>query len=365
MKRIIHILLTIIFCSSVSQIALAIENPVFTVNITGTIDTEKTFNDHSTLVLSWQITANTEGMVLSNAQGLRLAYDNTVLHLMSWDGSDVIADSGITTTYTIVPNVGLVGEYGDDARVYVAKNDSGNLGYINLSLGDIYETYSCPQGENVLLAQIRFAFRAGKNVDDLNANTIRCQNISELNATAQSSAILLNTDEDDMGSYEYLRQSDEGAIGGDTLNAPIILYPGSETSAEAYGKLLIDIQETSEPFVTNESVGRDVTDAQEFSDEEIRDADTPVVIEPFTPDESAFSNETHDAAGSPVLDSGISSDETTSLNDQGSNSIWLYMIPIGGAFLLILFIILLVRKLGKKVLPALGKSKSNQVGGST
>ncbi|MCL2151986.1 MAG: hypothetical protein FWH57_03345 [Oscillospiraceae bacterium] len=365
MKRIIHTMLMIILCSFVFKIALAIENPVFTVSITGTIDTGKTFNDQSTLVLSWQIMANSEGMVLSNAQGLRLAYDNTVLHLMGWDGSDAIDDNVITTSYTFVPNAGFVGVYGDDVRVFVAKDNSSALGYINLSLGDVYETYSCSQGENVLLAQIRFAFRAGKTVDDLNVNTIRCQNINELHATAQSSAILLNTDDNDTGSYEYLRQSNDEALGGDKLNAPIFSYPGSEIKVEGQGELPEDTMETSEPIVTNETAEQDETAAPGLSDNEIHDVDTPTVVETYTPGESVYPNETNDSTESAVSDNIASPDETTSVNDQESNSIWLYMILIGVVFLAVLFMVLILRKQKRKVLPSSDKSRTNQDGDST
>jgi len=365
LKRIIHTMLMIILCSFVFKIALAIENPVFTVSITGTIDTGKTFNDQSTLVLSWQIMANSEGMVLSNAQGLRLAYDNTVLHLMGWDGSDAIDDNVITTSYTFVPNAGFVGVYGDDVRVFVAKDNSSALGYINLSLGDVYETYSCSQGENVLLAQIRFAFRAGKTVDDLNVNTIRCQNINELHATAQSSAILLNTDDNDTGSYEYLRQSNDEALGGDKLNAPIFSYPGSEIKVEGQGELPEDTMETSEPIVTNETAEQDETAAPGLSDNEIHDVDTPTVVETYTPGESVYPNETNDSTESAVSDNIASPDETTSVNDQESNSIWLYMILIGVVFLAVLFMVLILRKQKRKVLPSSDKSRTNQDGDST
>ena len=225
MKRLLMLLLAIAFCLSCAISALAVDNPTFSVKIGGTLDTEISFYGQNTLVLDWQIMANREGLRLRNAQGLRLAYDNTVLQLMRWNGAEVIDDSVTGTTFTIVPQVGRVGEYESAIRVNAAKSAAGSVGYLSMSLGDAYETYTCPKGTYVTLARIRFAFRPGKTYADLAANSIRCMTAGELAATAQSSAVLLNTDENDVTSYEYLRQANGIALGGDKLNAPEIAYP--------------------------------------------------------------------------------------------------------------------------------------------
>ena len=341
--RIIHILLMVvcmvIFCSSISIPASAIEDPVFTVSIAGAIDSGKTFNDQSTLVLSWRIQANSEGLVLSNVQGLRLAFDNTVLQLMNWVGSDTIADSGITTSYTLVPDAGMVGAYGANALVFAAKSDSNHLGYVSLSLGDVFETYDCSQGEDVLLAQIRFAFRAGKSEEDLKADSIRCQNISELNEMAQSSAVLLNTDEGDGVSYAYLRQSNGVALGGDTLNAPTVTYPGSEIgSGGDHGEFPVDVPGTSEPAAPNEpagqdAAGQDATASPAPSADEAPTMEISPVIETSLPSESANPGETAD------------------MDDPESSPTWLYVALIGGAFLAVLFVVFLLRKSKRKGTP--------------
>ena len=281
---------------------------------------------------------------------------------MNWDGSDVIADNGITTSYTIIPNVGIANVYGTGAHVFAAKGDSDKLGFVSLSLGDVYETYGCSQGENVLLAQIRFAFRAGKNVADLNAGSIRCMNVSELNATAQSSAILLNTDEDNDFSYEYLRQSNNTAIGGDRINAPLIVYPGSEISVGVHGELPLSIKEASEPTAPNESAGQDATVSPELSSVGTKSAEAPIAIEALTPVESTFSNEIFNSAGFYVSNGSASPDGTIDVNNPVSISTWLYMVLISVTIFVILFVVLLLRKSKRIVLPVLDSNKSNRDG---
>jgi len=271
------------------------------VRINGTFDATKTINEQSTLVFDWQIMSHEDGLILNNTQGLRLAYDNTVLQLMSWDGSDTIVDTNINTSYTAVANAGIVGAYGDNLSVYSTTDESGKLGFVNISLGDPFETYDCIPGENLLLAQIRFAFRAGKTLDDLNADSIRCQNISELDATAQSSAILLNTDDDYAASYEYLRQSNGTALGGDKLNAPTITYPGNEISTEVPSELSTSVPEAPDQTIPNESVVQDITDSQTTATEKTGAGDSLLVDVPLSanessfPDESAFLTEAVDA----------------------------------------------------------------------
>jgi len=200
--------------------------------INGTLDADKSYNNQSTLVLDWQIMANRTGLTLRNTQGFRLAYDNTILQLMKWDGSDVIADRETGTTFSVIAQAGSAGVYNTALRVSTAKSASGNQGYLNISLGSTYETYTCPQGSFVTLAQVRFALRSGKTVADLTKSSIRCMNISELAATAQSSAVLINTTENEITTYEYLRQEAGIAVGGDKLNAPTVDFLQGNTENE-------------------------------------------------------------------------------------------------------------------------------------
>ena len=76
------------------------------VSIEGAFDSENTFHRQNTLVLDWQITANREGLTLRYAQGLRLAYDNTVLQLMRWDGGDVIPDDAVDIAFQPISPAG-------------------------------------------------------------------------------------------------------------------------------------------------------------------------------------------------------------------------------------------------------------------
>lgn len=93
---------------------------------------------------------------------------------MRWDGSDVIADNSISTTYSVIFGVGIACVFRKGLRAYAAKDVFGYFRYVNTSLGDIHETYSCKQDKYTLLAQIWFAFRKGKTVDDLSIVSIRC-----------------------------------------------------------------------------------------------------------------------------------------------------------------------------------------------
>ncbi|MCL2151988.1 MAG: S-layer homology domain-containing protein [Oscillospiraceae bacterium] len=225
MKRCLTLLVTLIFCLSLFIFVLSVGNPAFSVKIDGALDTTASFNGQSTLVLDWQIMANREGLSLRNTQGLRLTYDNTVLQLMKWDGSDVIDDSATGTSFSVISQVGRAGAYNTALRVSAAKDAVGNIGYLNISLGSAFEAFACPQGVFVTLSQVRLAFRPGKTIADLTGDSISCMNASELAATAQSSAVLINTTENEITSYEYMRQENGVAIGGDKLNAPTIDYP--------------------------------------------------------------------------------------------------------------------------------------------
>ena len=290
-KRLLTLLLTLTFCLSCAMPALAVDNPTFSVNIDGALDAEVSFNGQSTLILEWRIMANKAGLTLRNTQGLRLAYDNTVLRLMRWNGSEVIDDNVMGTAFTIVPQVGRVGVYESVIRVNAAKSVAGNVGYLSISLGDAYETYTCQQGQYVTMARIRFTFRPGKTFADLTANAIRCMTAGELAATAQSSAILLNTDENDVTSYEYLRQANGIAAGGDTLNAPEITYPrGTADDTVLPGeppKDTPDDKETDKPNdVTDQEIPANTKNPETSTDT----TDPPMLPHSGIPDKAADFN---------------------------------------------------------------------------
>jgi len=102
MKRPLLIVIALAICLFASANILAVGNPTFSVNIIGTPDADTTFNGQNTLVFDWQIITNKAGLTLRYAQGLRLAYDNTVLQLMKWDGSDVIEDGILSNNFNPV-----------------------------------------------------------------------------------------------------------------------------------------------------------------------------------------------------------------------------------------------------------------------
>jgi len=224
MKRITAVLVALIFCVTAFVPALAVNDPPFSVEITGSLDAGKPFNEQSTLIISWKVTANRE-LTLRNTQGLRLAYDNTVLQLMRWDGAGAIPDSSMGPNFGIVPQTGLIGAYKSPLYVYIAKNATGDQGFLSVSLGDPYDSYTCKEGEAVTLAQLRFSFRPGKSQSGLSAKSIRCMDAGELAATSQNHAVLINTNESSITSYIYLGQANGVAIGGDTLDAPVFDYP--------------------------------------------------------------------------------------------------------------------------------------------
>ena len=137
MKKFTSLLLVFTILCTLSQSVLAVENPVFSNNVVGTIDTSVQYAGQSTLAVSWQIQANQPGWTLNNTQGLRLAYDNTVLQLIRWNAASAYADSSIGTDFASQTGAGNLGVYESDIlRVYAAKNASGETGYLNLTVGD-------------------------------------------------------------------------------------------------------------------------------------------------------------------------------------------------------------------------------------
>ena len=297
MKRSIICLLAVILCLSAPVSALAVVNPAFSVKIAGTLDSEVSFNGQGTLIIDWQIMANREGLTLRSAQGLRLAYDNSILQLMSWEGAEVIADDLMVTTFSAFPQAGFIGDFDTGLVVSAAHSASGGIGYLNFLLGGPYDSYTCPQSALVSLAQVRFAFRSGKSASDLTEYSIRCMTINELNATAQSTAVLLNTDENDMTSYEYLKQAGGAASGEDTLNAPDVTFPGSTVISDNPGEMTPETPGATETPVPSESpdTGTPVPETTAPGETPVP-GETPAPGETIAPGETTAPGETSNSA---------------------------------------------------------------------
>ena len=229
-KWIVLSVMLLLLCCSVS--AIAVDDPAFSVRVVGTLDTENQFEGRDTLVLDWQIMANREDLTLTRIHGLCLAYDNTVLQLIKWDCTDGINDNLISKNFKPVLTVqddGIyAGVYGRGAQAYAAVNNDSSIGYLHLALGENTTRYSCSNGQYETLEKARFAFRPGKSSLDLYANSIRLMTVSELLATSQSQALLLSTTEENISIYSYLSHIYGVATNKDNLNAPDIIYPGSD-----------------------------------------------------------------------------------------------------------------------------------------
>ena len=264
--------------------SFAADNPAFSTQLQGEYDEAVTSGGQHSLVLDWRIKANRVGLNLNNAQVLCLAYDNTVLQIMKWDG-ELISDADIGTNLKSVSQTGKAGVYNYNVRVYAAHDSVGGVGYLCLALGDPYEIYACPVGSYLSLLKVRFAFRNGKSDSDLTAGSIRIMTAVELQATAQSTVMRISTDENGGTFYDYLRQMGGVPQGGDTLNAPVITYPGENgQSVEddgAFGETSIP-SDTENPSDSASSGPRD-TDLPSGSDPQ--GLDPPAVsdfVNPYT-----------------------------------------------------------------------------------
>ena len=339
----LFLLVLVVICITINLPASAVDNPTFLVRIVGTPDTENTFNGQNTIVLDWQILANREGLTLRYAQGLRLAYDNAVLQLLTWDGSDVIADNELDIIFSPIPKVACVGEFDTDFLVFAAQNATGELAYLNYLLGSPYDAYSCPQGSYVSLGQVRLAFRAGKSTNDLTADSIRCMVVSELAATSQSTAILLNTDENNLTSYEYLKQSDGVVIGSDTLNAPAITYPQGSTVSEDTNQ---SSAEESEYTQNDMPTGP--------AEENIPNSKTPASGGSLTTEETPASREPYNPLDTPTTS------DMAYLNEPESEKSWTLVTLIGGWVTIALLVIIITAILLRKLTTKSGENSKNR-----
>ncbi|MCL1874040.1 MAG: bacterial Ig-like domain-containing protein [Clostridiales bacterium] len=233
--------------------ALAVDDPPFSAQVTGSVDASRKYGGNDTFVLQWQIMANKTGLTLNNTQGLRLVYDNTVLQLIRWNAASDYDDI-LDTEFTAKSGAGSKYEdyYDPDSvGVFAAKSADGNTGFLSMTLGDSGTKFACPQGTYFPLLGVRFAFREGKSEADLATGSIRVMTLADLVTTNQNSAMLINTDESAGTSYEYLPQKD-GIAGNDTLNIPILKYPNSDGppfSAKAIGTV-----DTSRKYKENDTL---------------------------------------------------------------------------------------------------------------
>jgi len=231
MKKNISFLLIIALCCALIMPALAAGDPDIACFIDGKLDTAVRFSGQSTLIATWRLVVTEPDLMLTNTQGIRLAYDNSVLQLIRWDAAGAFHDSGIGTLFEgPMDGASLPGAFDTTTRrVFAAKDISGSTGYLSLALGNEESFHDCAQGEDIPLMHIRFAFRSGKSEADLTKDSIRIMTVPELEATAQSCAALINAyangDPASFASYEYMRQRAGTLLGGDTLDAPTVAVP--------------------------------------------------------------------------------------------------------------------------------------------
>jgi hypothetical protein len=237
MKRIISILptfaLLLVFCLPSFAFDTA-----FSVKVTGTVDTITQCEGRDTFVLDWMLMANNPDMTLKNTQSICLTFDNTVLQLAKWNSTEAIPDATMAVEDISSPTLGVSrvsGNYKDfedynvPMRVYVAKSNDGNKGYLNLTMGSDVGSTLWPQGVYTSLGQIRFVFREGKTEDDLTPDSVRMMTLAEMNLMNQSNGTL-NTASENGGpeiAYVYLVQAGGILLDEGNIEPPEIVYPNS------------------------------------------------------------------------------------------------------------------------------------------
>ena len=196
----------------------------FIVQVDGSNNNEVNFNERKTLVSAFQVRANDEDLILANTQGLRLAYDNSILQLIKWDASAVISEPSAGGLFgASAAGAGKGGVLGDSISVFNAISSDKKTGYLSLAVGDSGSSFTCPLNEFVTLGEVRFAFREGKSAADLKDDSIWIMDTNELHALRQMHAVLLNTDQGI--SYTYGIQVDGIALTDlDKLAAPAIVW---------------------------------------------------------------------------------------------------------------------------------------------
>ena len=230
MKKAISLLLVVAILSCTFVLHALAGNPAFSVGLTGTIDAVTTYGGRNTFVIDWQFRANEPNLSLTNAQGLRLAYDNTVFQLVRWNAGQAIDDGSLgATEFTAAPQTANAGVFPHNPVVFAAKNATGEIGYLNLTVGSAYEIYECAPDLFESIMRVRLAFREGKSESDIGPGSIRLMTVSELDAFAQDTAMRISAcsgdDLNTMVSYVYLLQEGGVPKDSDTLNPPTINLP--------------------------------------------------------------------------------------------------------------------------------------------
>jgi uncharacterized repeat protein (TIGR02543 family) len=265
-KATTYLLILVLLCASMPP-ATAAAIPGFTNEIAGVVDSGIRFEGQDTLAVAWAVRPSKPGFTLTNTQGVRLAYDNTVLRLIRWDAGSAFADSGIGLSFALMPGASHIGDFETNtAQVWAARNSSGATGFLSLAAGDDATFHTAAQ--SMSLMGIRFAFRAGKSAADLAPGSIRLMNAAELNATSQYCGALINAfadgSPDTFLSYEYLRQKDGVAAGGDALEPPAVTFPGSEgdsltftvgsATARSGGRVSIPVEIANNPGISSAAI---------------------------------------------------------------------------------------------------------------
>jgi hypothetical protein len=127
-----------------------------------------------TIATALQVKSSINGAELYSNQGLKLAYDNSVLQLLRWNGTEIpdsAFESGqfLTVSGLAVANTPL---FSGTNRCLITKDNSGDTRYFSFEPSFMDECFECSK-DYTTLEQIRFAFRPGKTIADLNENTIR------------------------------------------------------------------------------------------------------------------------------------------------------------------------------------------------
>gem|GEM_PF-1828017 len=195
----------------------------FSVNVESALDSNTKFNSLPTLVTKFQLRANEDELVIQNTQGLRLAYDTSVLQLIRWNATSATNEPVGGNPFAAATGAGNIGVLGDSMTVFNATNLLGDTGYLSMSISAPFDTYECQQGSFVTLGEVRFAFRPGKTAADLDDDSIRIMDTDELAALNQSYAVIINDVQGNI--YTYGRQEDGIALPlMDALEKPLIIW---------------------------------------------------------------------------------------------------------------------------------------------
>ena len=216
-KKIAIFLVFVSLLGLIAPAAMAAASPAIDVRIVGT---PSTVNGKPSLVVKWNIIAKNTLIQLRGSSGLRLAYDNTVLQLMRYNGTG--ADYALTETLTAMPEAYLLGEYDNaDINVYASRSANSATGYVAIELGHPTIGLSCTAGVETTLASICFAFRSGKSFEDLVEGSIRLMTINEMEGLYQPAALNVMLASGATNNVEHVFRSRSAA---DSLASPSFAF---------------------------------------------------------------------------------------------------------------------------------------------